>query len=75
MSPGYVQKVRKEKGLQSYKVLLVPNSSDKQNTTAKYRSRKLYDNIVHNFDCIIMDDETYVKVDFKQIPGLVYYTA
>ena len=75
MSSGYVQKVRKEKGLQSYKVPLAPNRSDKQNTTAKYCSRKLYNNIVHNFDCIIMDDETYVKSDFKQIPGQVYYTA
>jgi len=75
MSPGYVHKIRIEKGLQSYKVSLVPNKSDKQNTTAEYRSQKLYDNIVHNFDCIIMDDETYVKADFKQIPGQVYYNA
>ena len=75
MSPGYVHKIRIEKGLQSYKVSLVPNKSDKQNTTAEYRSQKLYDNIVHNFDCIIMDDETYVKADFKQIPGQVCYTA
>lgn len=75
MSPGYVQKVRKEEGLQSYKVPLVPNRNDKQQKTAKYRSRKLYDNIVHNFDCMIMDDETYVKADFNQIPGQLFYTA
>lgn len=75
MSPGYVQKVRKAEGLQSYKVPLVPNRNDKQNTSAKTRSRKLYDNIVHNYDCIIMDDETYVKADFNQIPGQLYYTA
>lgn len=75
MSPGYVQKVRKEKGLKSYKVSMVPNRNDKQQATAKYRSRKLYDNIVHNFDCMIMDDETYVKADFNQIPGQLFYTA
>lgn len=75
MSPGYVQKVRRERGLQSFKVRLAPNRSDKQNSSAKTRSRKLYDKIIHNFDCVIMDDETYVKADFNQLPGHQFYTA
>lgn len=27
------------------------------------------------FDCVVMDDETYVKADFKQLPGQEFYTA
>ena len=54
----------------------MPNRNDKQNSTAKSRARKLYDNLLtkHN-GCILMDDETYVKMDFKQIPGQCYYAS
>ena len=27
------------------------------------------------FDCVVQDDETYVKADFKQLPGKEFYTA
>lgn len=75
VSSSFVQKVRKAKGLRSFKVNPAPNRNDKQNKVAKTRARKLYDKVIKNFDCIIMDDETYVKADFKQIPGRQFYTA
>lgn len=75
MSSSYVQKVRKQAGLQSFKVNAAPNRNDKQNKTAKTRARKLYDQVINKFDCIVMDDETYVKADFKQIPGQQFYSA
>ena len=32
--------------------------------------------LLNNFkSCILMDDETYVQEDFKQIPESQYYTA
>lgn len=75
MSSSYVQKVRRQAGLHSFKVNAAPNRNDKQNKTAKTRARKLYDKVIRNFNCIVMDDETYVKADFKQIPGQQFYTA
>ena len=53
MSPGYMQKVRRERRLQSFKVGLTPNRSDRQNASATNRSR----------------GETYVEADFNQLPG------
>ena len=51
------------------------NRDYKQNTSAKQRSRKLYTNMCTKLDCVVMDDETYVKADFKQLPGQEFYTA
>lgn len=75
MSKSYVQKVKKRAGLQTFKVGVSPNRDEKQNTVAKTRARKLYDQWLPKFDCIVMDDETYIKADFKQIPGQEYCTA
>lgn len=71
-----IRKIRSRAGLKSYKAIKQPNRHDKQNLVGKYRSRKLYREILtkHN-GCIVMDDETYVKLDFKQIPGHKYYVS
>lgn len=75
MSPGFVQKSRQRQGLRSFKVKTVPNRNDKANLTAKTRARKLYCELLTKFSCVVMDDETYVLEDFKQLPGLGFYTA
>lgn len=75
MSAGFVQKSKLRSGLRSYKVKKVPNRNDAQNLTAKTRARKLYYDYLTKFECVVMDDETYVLEDFKQLPGLAFYTA
>lgn len=74
-SKSYVQKVKQRQGLKTYKVKKVPNRDDKQNFTAKIRAKELYTKFLQNFSCVIMDDETYVVEDFRQLPGLGFYTA
>ena len=59
-------KVKKFYNFKSYQVIKYPNRSDKQSLTAKTRARKLYDKVLTKFNgCIIMDDKTYIKCDFK----------
>lgn len=54
----------------------MPNQNDKQNKTAKTRSRLLYDDVLTKFDgCILIDDETYVKCDFKQLRCQKFYVS
>lgn len=54
----------------------MPDRNAKQQLIAKLRARKLYDNILtKNVGCIVMDDETYVKSDFKQLPGQSFYVS
>lgn len=74
-SKSYVQKVKQRHGLKAYKVKKVPNRDDKQNFNAKSRAKVLYTQLLQKFSCTIMDDETYVLEDFKQLPGLAFYTA
>ena len=54
---------------------MTPNRDDKQITSVKARSRKLYTTMLTKFDRVVQDDETYVKADFKQLPGQEFYTA
>lgn len=75
MSQSYVQKVKRRAGLRSYKAQAAPDRDSKQNSSAKKRSRKLYENFITKFACVVMDDETYIKGDFKQIPGQEFYTS
>lgn len=70
-----MQKVKREYGLQTRKVQAGPLRTDEQLQTAKRRARKLYDDLIQNYDCILMDDETYVKADFRQLPGQQFYTT
>lgn len=75
MSYSFVQKVKKAAGYKSFKIIKTPNRNEKQETSAKSRARKLYERMLTKFDCVVMDDETNVKADFKQLPGLEFYTA
>lgn len=75
ISSTTVHEAKKRSGLSTYKKVVTPNRNDKQNLTAKTRSRKLYTTMLTKFDCVVMDDETYVKADFRQLPGQEYYTA
>lgn len=71
-----IRRIQKNKGLKTYRAIKVPNRDDKQNLTAKKRCRKLYDNVLTKFTgCLVLDDETYVKVDPKQVPGQKFYVA
>ena len=38
------------------------------------RSRLLYNLIVKKNACSVVDDETYVKMDFKTLPGPQFFT-
>ena len=75
MSYSFVQKVKKAAGYKSFKVIKTPNRNDKQETSSKTRARKLYDKLLTKFNCVVMDDETIVKADLKQLPGLEFYTS
>lgn len=71
-----IRNVRDKAKLKSYKAIKYPNRTDKQESAVKKRSRLLYDNILtkHN-GCLLIDDETYVKLDLKQHPGQKFYVA
>lgn len=71
-----IRKIRYTAAMKSYRVVKRPNRTDKQQRDVKTRSRKLYENFLTKHDgCCIMDDETYVKLDFSQLPGYNYYVA
>jgi len=70
------RRTRLRSNLKSYRAIKVPNRKDQQIKSIKNRSRLLYDEILTKFDgCLVMDDETYVKVDQGQIPGQKFYVA
>ena len=73
ISKSSVHRLKKKHGLKSYKKFKVPNRNQITNTKAKSRARKLYNNFLRKKPCIIMDDETYVKADFQQLPGRQFY--
>lgn len=74
-SKSFVQKVKKYYNLHTYKVQKVPDRSEEKNKVAKRRARQLYTQYLTKFDCVVMDDETYCKADFNQLPGKEFYTA
>lgn len=74
-SKSQVQRIKKFYNLRSYKVQKVPDRSEEKEKIAKKRARKLYTQYLTKFDCVILDDETYCKADFSQLPGHEYYTA
>lgn len=71
-----IRNIRDKAGMKSYKAIKYPNRTDKQQFEVKKRSRKLYDQVLtkHN-GCLLLDDETYVKLDLKQLPGSKYYVS
>jgi transposase len=71
-----VQNIRSRAGWKSYRAIKQPNRNDKQNLRAKQRAGLLLKNVLTKFrGCILMDDETYVKNDFKQLPGQKFYIS
>lgn len=75
-SVGMVQRVKKRNGFTTYKKQKAPKRSPKQAESVKPRLRKLYDCILtKKQQCIIMDDETYVKFDYSSLPGPQFYTV
>lgn len=73
---GKVRRIRLKAGYKSYKAIKMPNRTDKQNVCAKARARRLYDQVLTKFKgCIVMDGETYVKLDLRHLPGRKYYVS
>lgn len=70
-----VRKIKKEVGLKTYKVEKVPERNSKKNIEAKKRAKVLQRNFIRNFECCVMDDETYVLADFLQLPGQEFYVT
>lgn len=74
-SKSTIQRVKKNSHIKSFKQTKVPNRNAKQQTESKTRSRKLYSKITKKNYCIVMDDETYCKLDFKSLPGHHFYSG
>ncbi|XP_047993581.1 uncharacterized protein LOC125240438 [Leguminivora glycinivorella] len=73
---GMVQRAKKRNNLRTYRKQRKPKRSQKQAASVKTRLRKLYDTVLtKNEQCIIQDDETYVKLDYSVLPGPQYFTV
>lgn len=70
-----VQRCKRRNSLKTRKKSKIPKVTEKQRKAIKSRSRKLYDLLGKKKCCIVMDDETYVKADFRTLPGPQYYTT
>lgn len=76
ISKFLVYKIKRKHGLVSYKAQKFANRNDDQDKRAKSRARLLHDKLLMGFQgCILMDDETLVKADFRQIPQQKFYVA
>lgn len=74
-SQSTVQRVKKHNHLRTYKKQKRPKRSEEQAARAKTRSGRLYKILVENPNrCILMDDETYIKMDTRVLPGPQFYT-
>lgn len=71
-----VNKIKQDHGIKSYKVQKVPDRSEAKLLVVKKRARKLYDDFLTKINsCLVMDDETYVKASFQQLPGQEFFNA
>lgn len=70
-----VHNIKKKLGLKTFKVKSVPDRDENKEKIAKQRARRLYEGYLTKNQCIVMDDETYVKADFRQLPGQEYYVS
>lgn len=68
-----VRKVLKHNGLKAYNKKKIPKRSLDGEVKAIRRSKLLYRLLNRKNLCIIEDDETFCKKDFKQLPGQQYY--
>lgn len=70
-----VQEIKIGHGYKSYKKQKFPGRTASQFETGKTRGRRLIRNKLQGKKCcIIMDDESYCKLDCKTIPGPQFYT-
>uniref|UniRef100_A0AC35TPZ9 DDE_3 domain-containing protein n=1 Tax=Rhabditophanes sp. KR3021 TaxID=114890 RepID=A0AC35TPZ9_9BILA len=65
----------KELNRKSYVKVTVPEITPKQATKAKKNIKKIYEKVNNNKMIIVMDDETYVPKDPKNVPGREFYSA
>lgn len=72
-SSSMVQRVKRRNNMKCYKKQKQPKRTVPQKNRAIVRSRRLYDLLLSENACIVMDDETYVKLDFQTLPGPQYY--
>ena len=70
-----VKRVKDRNGLKSYRKRKVPKRSVEQEGRAKSRAKLLTKKLRHFSGCIVMDDETYVKLDYRSLLGTQFYTA
>lgn len=76
VSPSWIRKVLLLANLKAFHVQKYANRNDQQSARAKTRSRKLYDQYLRGKKrCVVMDDETYVVADFRQLPGRGFYRS
>lgn len=75
-SKSTVHRYKRHLGLRSFIAQKAAGRSESDDKVVRKRARKLYTDFLTTLDgCIIMDDETYVKNDFKQLPGKTFYVA
>lgn len=75
VSSGNIVAMKRRNGLRTYIKKRIPKQTLKQQNVSITRARKLYDELlVHKNCCILMDDETYVKMDNKAILQQQFYT-
>ena len=71
-----VHNVKQRAGIKSYLVQNAPGREEKNVENARKRARKLYDDfLLKTKGCLVMDDESYIKADFRQLPGRNFYAA
>lgn len=72
-SASMVQRAKTRNGYKSYKKVKIPKLTAIQRKRAIQRARRLYYQICVGFNgCMILDDETYSKMDLKTLPGQQY---
>lgn len=76
VSVGTVQNIKRRNNIKTYKKQKVPKRSAEQHERAKERCRTL-DPILRKRSncCILMDDETYCKLDTTTLPGPQFFNA
>ena len=60
-------------GFLSYHKQNIPKCSLDSEKKSIQHSRKLYKLLLQENQCLIMDDKTYIKKDFAQVPGQPFY--
>ena len=62
-----VTQTKQKSNLKTYRVQKVPDRSNENQLVAEKRARKVYMEYPPKFDCCVMDDETCVKPNFRQV--------